>query len=81
MLQVEMARQQATPPLPADKSAISRPSKRLTEIGSPRIDWVSLAKGMGVDNATRASTCQEFQEQLNAALSRSGPSLIEAVLK
>ncbi len=76
-----MARQQATPELKPGTSAQSRPSRMLTDIGSPRIDWVSLAKGMGLESATTASSCEDFNDQLTAALARPGPSLIEAVLR
>lgn len=75
-----MARQQATPHVLTKSPAMPQPSRRLTEIGTPRIDWVSLAKGMGMKLATRATTCEEFHEQLNAALEYPGPSLIEAAL-
>ena len=56
-----------------------RATRALTDIGSPALDWVSLAVGMGVP-ATRATTCDELAAQLAAALERNGPSLIEAVL-
>ena len=79
-VQVEMARQQACPALKPGVVAESRPSRLLTDIGTPRIDWVSLARGMGLKLATRATSCEEFQEQLIAALAQDGPSLIEAVL-
>lgn len=51
----------------------------LLDLTNPAIDWVSLAKGMGV-SAKKASTVVEFQTALEAALSNSGPSLIEAVI-
>lgn len=80
-MQVEMARQQAGPTLKPGVAVQTRPSRSLTDIGSPRIDWVSLACGMGLRLATRATTCQEFEDQMAAALVHNGPSLIEAVLK
>jgi acetolactate synthase-1/2/3 large subunit len=40
---------------------------------------VALAQGMGVP-ASRAATCEELAAALRAALQRSGPTLIEAVL-
>jgi acetolactate synthase-1/2/3 large subunit len=45
----------------------------------PGLDFVSLARGMGVD-ATRATTAEEFTEQLERAIATDGPSLVEAVL-
>jgi acetolactate synthase-1/2/3 large subunit len=54
--------------------------RSLTDLGQPSVDWVSLAKGFGVANATRATTVGELADQLAAALARKGPSLIEACL-
>lgn len=54
-------------------------SKSLMDIGSPRIDWVSLARGMGVA-AFRTTTSSSFAAELNSALERKGPTLIEASL-
>jgi len=58
------------------------PGKRaadMLDIGRPDLDWVALARGMGVP-ATRATTADEFNKQLTAALAAAGPTLIEAVL-
>lgn len=54
-------------------------ARALTDIGSPAIDWVALAGGMGVP-ASRATTAEELAAALAAGLQRSGPTLIEAVL-
>lgn len=51
----------------------------MIDIGRPDLDWISLAKGMGVE-ATRATTTAEFQEQFRDAIAVKGPRLIEAVL-
>ncbi|HXC58469.1 MAG TPA: acetolactate synthase large subunit [Steroidobacteraceae bacterium] len=51
----------------------------LLDIDRPDIDWVSLAKGMGVE-ATRVSTAEAFDDVLAAMLKQRGPKLIEAVL-
>ena len=56
-----------------------RNARRMLDIDEPAIDWVSLAKGLGVE-AGRASTVAEFVKLLAGALSRKGPFLIEAVL-
>jgi len=45
----------------------------------PDLDWVSLARGMGVE-AARAKTCEELVKGLNAGLRSQGPYLIEVVL-
>lgn len=45
----------------------------------PGLDFVSLATGVGVP-ATRATTAEEFTDQLERALATDGPALVEAVL-
>ncbi len=70
ILQAELARAGTTDMGPAARS--------LTNLGSPRLDWVSLAHGYGVP-ATRVETVGE----LAAALERrtgEGPMLISAAL-
>ncbi|MCB2048275.1 MAG: acetolactate synthase large subunit [Novosphingobium sp.] len=49
------------------------------DIGTPPVDWVSLAKGFNV-KATRAETIEEFSAQIEEAMATTGPHLIEAVL-
>ncbi len=49
------------------------------EIGRPDLDWVHLAKGMGVP-ATRVSSLEEFAKDLRKGLGSEGPSLIEVPL-
>jgi acetolactate synthase-1/2/3 large subunit len=51
----------------------------MLEIGRPDLDWLALARGMGVE-AGRATTTAEFIGQLRAGLASQGPYLIEAVL-
>src|SRR5947209_9657268 len=46
------------------------------EIGRPDLDWVLLAKGMGVPG-TRAGSLNEFVEALRKGFEGEGPSLIE----
>ncbi len=58
---------------------IGRNASRMIDIDDPALDWVSLAKGMGVDGA-RAESCERFADLIRAALGRKGPFLIEAVL-
>ena len=49
------------------------------EIGRPNLDWVQLAKGMGVPGA-RVSSLDEFGKALQAGLEGEGPTLIEVPL-
>ncbi len=54
-------------------------AKRMLDLGDPSLDFVALANAMGVP-ATRATTAEEFVDQLRAALATPGPSLVEAIL-
>jgi acetolactate synthase-1/2/3 large subunit len=49
------------------------------EIGRPDLDWVALAKGMGVPGV-RANSLEAFGMALRAGLEGQGPSLIEVPL-
>jgi acetolactate synthase-1/2/3 large subunit len=72
ILQLELTRVgNDAPPGPA--------TRRLLELTPPDLDFVALARGMGVD-AARATTAEEFTELLSRAITTPGPSLIEAVL-
>jgi acetolactate synthase-1/2/3 large subunit len=51
----------------------------MLDIGRPDLDWVAMARGMGVE-ASRATTADEFNRQFAASLASRGPRLIEAVL-
>ena len=51
----------------------------LMDIGSPRIDWVALARTFGLE-ALRACTADEFVCHLQAGLAVQGPTLIEVAL-
>ena len=59
--------------------AIGENARRMLDLDQPALDWVSLAKGMGVE-AARADTCERFDALLDSTLSRHGPFLIEAVI-
>ncbi len=49
------------------------------EIGRPALDWVQLAKGMGVPG-TRVNSLDAFGQALQAGLNGEGPTLIEVPL-
>ena len=49
------------------------------DIGSPDMDFVSMAEGMGVA-AGAATTAEEFNELLEKALASPGPFLIDAIV-
>jgi acetolactate synthase-1/2/3 large subunit len=51
--------------------------RSLLDLDRPGIDWVQLAQAQGVP-ASRATTAEEFHQQLQAALAVKGPRLIEA---
>jgi acetolactate synthase-1/2/3 large subunit len=61
---------------------VGAPGRRaldMFEIGRPDLDWVSLAKGMGVPG-TRVSSLEGFAKVLREGLESGGPSLIEVPL-
>ena len=51
----------------------------MLSLDNPPIDWVSLARGFGVE-AVRVSDAGELAEAFRAGLARKGPFLIEALL-
>jgi acetolactate synthase-1/2/3 large subunit len=55
-------------------------AREMLDLTGPDLDFVNLAKSMGVASATRATTAEEFTSQLEAALATEGPSLVEAVV-
>ena len=73
ILELEFGRTGARGGTPGPKAAST------LDIGSPDLDFVSIARGMGVA-AERASTAEEFNEQLAAALAAPGPRLIDAMV-
>jgi acetolactate synthase-1/2/3 large subunit len=71
ILNIELTRTGAGNPGPA--------AKKLLDLGEPRIDWVSLAQGLGVP-AVRATTAEEFDQAMRNAMAGKGPAFIEALL-
>lgn len=58
---------------------LGRKARDMLDIDRPDLDWVSLAKGMGVP-AVRATDCETLTARLGQSLAEQGPSLIEVVL-
>ncbi|MBE9538265.1 MAG: acetolactate synthase large subunit [Proteobacteria bacterium] len=73
ILELEFARTGARGGTPGPKAAST------LDVGTPDMDFVALAAGMGVD-ATRATTAEEFNEQFEAAMQSTGPCLIDAMV-
>jgi acetolactate synthase-1/2/3 large subunit len=71
ILQAELGRAGIAEPGPQARS--------LTDLTHPEIDWVSLARGLGVPG-TRVETADAFCSAFEGALAEPGPSLIEALL-
>lgn len=71
VLNMELARVGAT--AGGDKA------KAMLDLTNPNLDFVALATGTGV-RATRATTAEEFVEQLQHALATDGPAVIEAMV-
>jgi acetolactate synthase I/II/III large subunit len=62
--------------------SVGKPGRRaldMFEIGRPDLDWVHLAKGMGVPTA-RVTSLEEFAKALREGFESEGPSLIEVLL-
>jgi acetolactate synthase-1/2/3 large subunit len=62
--------------------SVGEPGKRaldMFEIGRPDLDWVQLAKGMGVP-AARVTRLEDFEKALREGFGSGGPSLIEVPL-
>jgi acetolactate synthase-1/2/3 large subunit len=57
----------------------ARNAEAMMSLANPELDWVSLAKGMGVGGA-RATSCETFSDLLTGALKQRGPFLIEAMI-
>jgi acetolactate synthase-1/2/3 large subunit len=51
-------------------------ARRMMELDDPALDWVALAKGLGVAGGG-ADTVEEFRSLLQRALGVAGPFLIE----
>jgi acetolactate synthase-1/2/3 large subunit len=54
-------------------------SRVLFDLGNPDIDWLSIAKGFGVE-AARAETMEQFADIFTSANRRRGPFLIDLVV-
>ena len=73
ILELEFARTGARGGVPGPNAAST------LDIGNPDMDFVAMAEGMGV-SASRATTAEEFADQLEAALNSPGPRLIDAMV-
>ena len=73
ILEMEFGRTGARGGSPGPKAA------SLLSIGDPDMDFVAIANGMGV-RATRATTANEFNAQLENAIDTPGPHLIDALV-
>jgi acetolactate synthase-1/2/3 large subunit len=71
ILKIELARTGAGNPGPAANGMLS--------LGSPEIDWVKLAEGMGV-GAEACSGVAQFNDALARAMAMRGPRLIAAMI-
>ncbi|MBU6269972.1 MAG: acetolactate synthase large subunit [Betaproteobacteria bacterium] len=54
-------------------------ASQMLSLDSPALDWLSLARGMGV-SATRADTLGDFAQQFARSVATPGPTLIELVI-
>jgi len=54
-------------------------ASKLLDLGDPKIDWVSVAKGLGL-LAVRCETAEAFDEAFARAMAEPGPKFIEAAI-
>jgi len=71
ILQVELARAGITEPGPKARS--------LTMLDNPELNWVDMARGMGVPGV-RVGTADELVRELERAIPERGPNLIEMMM-
>jgi acetolactate synthase I/II/III large subunit len=65
-----------------DRVGVDEPGPRardMLDLGRPAIDFVHLARGLGL-HAARAETAEAFTDELARALATPGPSVVEAVV-
>jgi acetolactate synthase I/II/III large subunit len=72
ILNMELRRLSAGPP--------GAKALAMLDLSRPDLDFVSLARGMGVE-ASRAETAEDFSIQFEKALNEPGPHLIEALIR
>jgi acetolactate synthase I/II/III large subunit len=58
---------------------VGRKALDMLDLGRPDLDWVSLARGMGVPGA-RVDTMEDFNARLAEGLATPGPYLIEVLI-
>jgi acetolactate synthase-1/2/3 large subunit len=71
ILQVELSRAGITEP--------GRKARSLTMLDNPEINWVDMARGMGVPGV-RVNTADDLVRELERALPERGPNLIEMMM-
>jgi acetolactate synthase-1/2/3 large subunit len=71
ILNIEMGRTGSGNPGPS--------ASKLLDLGDPKIDWVSMAKGHGLP-AVRCETAEDFEKVFAAAMAQKGPMFIEAAI-
>lgn len=71
ILNIEMGRTGSGNPGPS--------ASKLLDLGDPKLDWVSMAKGMGLP-AVRCETAEDFDAAFARAMNEPGPKFIEAAI-
>ncbi len=71
ILNIEMGRTGSGNPGPS--------ASKLLDLGDPKLDWVSIAKGMGLPSV-RCETAEQFETAFARAMTEPGPKFIEAAI-
>jgi acetolactate synthase-1/2/3 large subunit len=54
-------------------------ARKLLELGDPKIEWVQVARGLGLP-AVRCTSAEDFERAFEGAMSQRGPMFIEAAI-
>lgn len=79
ILRVELGRTGAAALMREGDTSSTSKALSMFDLSNPEIDWVSLARGLGVE-AVRVDDAESFSAAFRAAMNQRGPRLIEAVI-
>ena len=54
-------------------------ARKLLELGDPKIEWVQVARGLGLP-AVRCTSAEDFERAFEGTMGQRGPMFIEAAI-